>query len=119
MQVMVLLEDSQGILWVGTKGGLSKYDGQKFKNYRRADGDSLTHDVILGLKEDNQGNIWIANMGGINKFDGAKFQSWRLPNSKESAGRIFVNKKNDFFVHTGYWVYQLINNKCLEFILEL
>jgi len=118
MQVMALLEDSRGILWVGTKGELSKYDGQKFKNYRRTDGDSLTHDVILDLKEDSQGNIWIGNSGGINKFNGAKFQSWRFPNPQEGANRIFINKKNKIFVHTGYETYQLINNKFQKITLQ-
>ena len=118
MQVMALLEDSRGILWVGTKGGLSKYDGQKFKNYRRADGDSLTHDVIFDLKEDSQGNIWIGNSGGINKFNGAKFQSWRFPNPQEGANRIFINKKNEIIVHTGYETYQLINNKFQKITLQ-
>jgi len=118
MQVMALLEDSRGILWVGTKGGLSKYDGQKFKNYRRADGDSLTHDVIFDLKEDSQGNICIGNSGGINKFNGAKFQSWRFPNPQEGANQIFINKKNEIFVYTGYETYQLINNKFQKITLQ-
>ncbi len=118
MQVLSLLKDSRGILWVGTKGGLSRYDGQKFKNYRKADGDSLSHDMIINLKEDYQGYIWIANADGINRFDGAKFQSWRLPNPKESADRIYVNKKNEIFIHSEFGIYQLINNKFQKIILK-
>ncbi len=118
MQVMSLLTDSRGILWVGTKGGLGRFDGQKFKNYKRADGDSLAHDVILDLKEDKQGNIWIATADGVNRFDGAKFQTWRMPNPKEGADRIYINQKNEIFVHSDFGVYQLINNKFQKIILQ-
>ena len=118
MQVLSLLEDSRGILWVGTKGGLCRFDGQKFKNYKRADGDSLTHDMIWSLKEDQQGNIWIANADGVNKFDGAIFQSWHLPNPKEGADRIFINKKNEIFVHSTFGIYQLVKNKFQKIIFQ-
>jgi signal transduction histidine kinase len=116
MQVMSVLEDSRGILWVGTKGGLSRYDGQRFKNYRKADGDSLIHDMIWQLKEDQPGNIWIGTAGGVSKFDGAKFKSWQLPNPKEGVNGLFIGKKNQIFIQSSQGIYQLINGKIEKII---
>jgi len=32
-QVMSLYQDSKGFMWIGTKGGLCRYDGKNLKNY--------------------------------------------------------------------------------------
>ena len=32
-----LLQDSQGFLWVGTKAGLFRYDGQRFQEFHPSD----------------------------------------------------------------------------------
>jgi ligand-binding sensor domain-containing protein/signal transduction histidine kinase len=114
MQALSVLEDSRGILWVATKGGLSKFDGRNFKNYRRIDGDSLTSDIVFSLKEDSKGNIWICTAGGINKFDGVTFSSWRLPNAKDVPNALYVNKKDEVFVVSAMGYFKIINGKLSE-----
>ncbi|MEI8201667.1 MAG: histidine kinase [Bacteroidota bacterium] len=37
-QVMNLYQDHRGFIWIGTKGGVSRFDGVHFKNYTSADG---------------------------------------------------------------------------------
>ena len=38
MQVMCVFQDSDGFMWFGTKGGVSRWDGKAFKNYTPEDG---------------------------------------------------------------------------------
>ncbi len=38
MQVMCAFQDSDGYMWFGTKGGVSRWDGKSFKNYTPEDG---------------------------------------------------------------------------------
>lgn len=38
MQVMCTFQDSDGFMWFGTKGGVSRWDGKTFKNYTPEDG---------------------------------------------------------------------------------
>lgn len=38
MQVMCAFQDSDGYLWFGTKGGVSRWDGLSFKNYTSEEG---------------------------------------------------------------------------------
>jgi ligand-binding sensor domain-containing protein len=115
MQIMTVFEDSRDILWVGTKGGLSHYDGTNFKTYRRSQGDSLTGDFILNINEDKRGYLWITTPRGISRFDGAKFKTYPFPNPDHHSGTIFVTQKNEIFLFTEkYFLYQLINNKFQE-----
>ena len=38
LAVECLLQDRQGFLWVGTQDGLFRYDGSRFVEYNRAEG---------------------------------------------------------------------------------
>jgi signal transduction histidine kinase/ligand-binding sensor domain-containing protein/DNA-binding response OmpR family regulator len=57
------------ILWVGTGGGLNKFDREteQFIHYTEKDG--LPNDVINGILEDMQGNLWLSTNNGLSKFD--------------------------------------------------
>jgi signal transduction histidine kinase/streptogramin lyase len=58
-EVSVMLEGSDGILWIGTTfSGLYRYDGVSFEWV------STTHQEILSLLEDAEGNIWVGTAGG-------------------------------------------------------
>ena len=66
--VISVFEDKQGILWIGTNGGLSKYDGKTFQNFTKTDG--LSSNQLRQTFEDKSGNLWIATLGGgVNKID--------------------------------------------------
>lgn len=57
--VAAILEDRSGYLWVGTFGGLSRFDGHRFRNFTHRGIDGLPSDRIAALLEDAQGQIWI------------------------------------------------------------
>ncbi|NIJ54416.1 hybrid sensor histidine kinase/response regulator [Dyadobacter arcticus] len=73
--VNCVFQDRKGFVWIGTNGGLNRYDGTEFKTYKNDEKDqnSLSNDVITSLAEDGSGNIWIATSGGgLNRFDRKK-----------------------------------------------
>lgn len=73
-QVYALFQDSRGIIWMGTRGGgLSAFDGVRFKNYTSADG--LKDNFILSILETPDKQLWIGSNTGLSKFDGRKFQT--------------------------------------------
>lgn len=61
--VVCLLTDSRGFLWIGTEGGLNRYDGYEVKARFVEDGHptfaELFNQSIKSLQEDVEGNIWI------------------------------------------------------------
>jgi len=78
-QVMSILKDTRGILWVGTNNGLSKIENEKITNFFTEDG--LAHNSAWDIIEDTNNTIWIASYGGgITKFDGKKFTIYNKDN---------------------------------------
>jgi ligand-binding sensor domain-containing protein len=77
--VTSVLEDSRGFLWVGTYGGLNKYDGYNLTTYKNTiDKDFLVSNRVRTLAEyDN--NIWIGtDKGGITIYNYIKEEFKRL-----------------------------------------
>ncbi|KAA6439781.1 response regulator [Dyadobacter flavalbus] len=67
-----VFQDRRGFIWIGTRGGLNRYDGNEFKIFRNNEKNaaSISHDLITSLAEDKNGNIWIATGGGgLNLLD--------------------------------------------------
>ena len=69
--ITAITQDRFGQIWIGTRDGLNKYDGNHFTVYRNeADNDaSISNNDILAIEEDADGNIWIGTFNGINKYD--------------------------------------------------
>jgi len=74
MKVSDIMFDTRGLLWVGTRNGLNKFDGAHFTVYTTQDG--LLHDRIHDIGELSDGRIAILNYNGVNIFDGASFESF-------------------------------------------
>jgi len=59
--VNCIAQDRFGFMWFGTKNGLCRYDGRKFKTYKTIDGDStsLPGNDIQSLFSDAVGRLWV------------------------------------------------------------
>ena len=53
--VTAVLQDRQGVLWVGTDAGVARYDGNRFEVFTEADG--LVDNSVTALAEDASGRI--------------------------------------------------------------
>ncbi|MBK8498344.1 MAG: hypothetical protein IPL52_05890 [Flavobacteriales bacterium] len=70
--ITCLLEDASGNIWIGGKGGLSRYDGTTFTNYSTANG--LHSNSLRCLYQDPAGTIWIGgDQSGLTRYDGQSF----------------------------------------------
>ncbi|KAK6026932.1 Two component regulator propeller [Ostertagia ostertagi] len=67
-QVQCMVQDKAGHLWVGTLGGLSRYDGHSFNTYSVRDG--LPDNSVQALDADASGTIWIGTKKGLATYDG-------------------------------------------------
>ncbi len=65
--VRCILTDEQGFVWIGTRSGLGRYDGNELKKYiHQADNPhSIPHNQINQITEDKQHNIWILTEKGV------------------------------------------------------
>ena len=71
-RVNAIAKDSAGVLWFGTHGGVSRYDGQSWTSFTTADG--LPDNWVNAIIEDSNGALWFGTFGGgVSRYDG---QSW-------------------------------------------
>jgi ligand-binding sensor domain-containing protein/serine phosphatase RsbU (regulator of sigma subunit) len=87
-RVNISFSDSYGFLWVGTSGGLNRYDGYTFKLFKHIpyDSTSLSQNFIRCITEDQNKNLWIGTNYGLNFYDRktGKFKQY-IHNPTESA----------------------------------
>jgi len=70
-QIRTLMIDSQGHLWIGADGRLTRYDGATFKTWTRHEG--LPHETVLALAETADGRLWIGTDIGLVEFNDGHF----------------------------------------------
>ena len=80
--VTALYQDQEGFLWIGSRTGLTLYDGHGFTTFAHdpSDPSSISDDAVRTIREDGKGNLWVGtNAGGLNRLDRAtwKFESFR------------------------------------------
>ncbi len=68
-----IIQDHEDNYWIGTKAGVSKFDGLEFTNFTAEDG--LAQGGVRAILEDSNGKLWFGHeSGGITWYDGNKFQ---------------------------------------------
>jgi len=67
-RVHTVCQDQFGFLWIGTSGGLSRFDGYDFESfvYEAGDSTSLSHHYVSLVFEDSYGNLWVGTDYGLN-----------------------------------------------------
>jgi diguanylate cyclase (GGDEF)-like protein len=65
-QVSALAQDHDGYLWVGTWGGLARFNGSEFRNFFLEDGLHSTR--IQELLVASDGTLWIATVAGVSRW---------------------------------------------------
>ena len=83
--VQAVLQARSGHLWIGTAGGLARFDGVRFKTFEGSPIPEIASQSIFGLMEDSKGRLWIGYNRGAAVFQNGRFQSMFGP--EVTAGR--------------------------------
>ncbi|MBS1567156.1 MAG: histidine kinase, partial [Bacteroidetes bacterium] len=98
--VITIMQDSKGMMWLGTKGGLNRFDGYTFRTYR--DGDkpsgSIGNNIIVSIAEDRNSMIWIGTGRGLFKYN-SYTEQFSEPNIDQSMNisHILVDEENNLW----------------------
>ncbi|MBG9377174.1 response regulator [Panacibacter sp. DH6] len=69
--VTCLQQDARGFMWVGTRNGLNRFDGTRFKVFRNVPEDphSIGSNAISGLHEDSRKQLWAGTYRGLYRYN--------------------------------------------------
>lgn len=96
-----VLQTRDGYVWVGSYGGLIRYDGTNFRNYSKEG--AILSSSIRALFEDSKGRLWIGtNDRGVYLYENNGFTHFEYENAQECLSvRCFTeNSKGDIYVGT-------------------
>ena len=88
-----LAQDASGFIWVGTQGGLARWDGYRFRNYLPDANDvhSLPDTYIYSLHLGSRGRLWVGtNEGGLARYDAQTDSFIRIPLNDKGVQKVAV-----------------------------
>jgi signal transduction histidine kinase/DNA-binding response OmpR family regulator/ligand-binding sensor domain-containing protein len=70
-QITSIMKDSRGFIWIGSSSGLSRFDGNGFKNYTHDGNDttSIIDNYIVNIQETADGDILVKTRWEYTLFD--------------------------------------------------
>ena len=74
--VTAIIQTRDGYLWLGTYGGLARFDGVRFTVFNSENTPELQSDRITSLYQDLQGTLWIGHeRGDLTSYRDGKFKA--------------------------------------------
>lgn len=73
--VQSVTADHSGHVWIGTKGGVSVFDGSAWVSFTKDNG--LNSNNILCIVVDKTGVVWLGTDDGVTSYENGKFTSYR------------------------------------------
>lgn len=66
-----IIQDKKGFIWIASRNGLNRFDGNSFKIFRSKEGDStsLGSNSVFSIYEDDDEKIWVGTHKGAYLYD--------------------------------------------------
>jgi ligand-binding sensor domain-containing protein len=74
-EVLSIAGDSDGNIWFGTKGGVSKYVNATWTSYKKADG--LAGNTVYAISLDPDGSVWFGTDKGVSHYSSGHWLNYR------------------------------------------
>jgi signal transduction histidine kinase/ligand-binding sensor domain-containing protein/CheY-like chemotaxis protein len=103
--VAALHRSKDGFLWVGTFGGLCRFDGTQWRIHDTAAAPELGSNRVLALAEDPDGTLWVGtDRGGVVQVDHGRFHNtpgwpggWLGAIARLPDGRLVASSEREVF----------------------
>jgi len=121
--IMCMTQDSSGFIWIGTRTGLCRFDGENMKTWykNKPNESSLSNNWIVSLYYEQDNNrLWVGTAKGLNvlDLDSGVFISPKLVENngfditKEWITGIFRDNNDEFWLYNiGFHNFDVVKNK--------
>ena len=116
--VRALRQTRDGYLWLGTYGGLARFDGVRFKVFDNRNS-ALTNNEIRALHEDPEGILWVGTTaGGLYRLQNGELRKDEAPIESRTINAILSTREGGLLVGTGDGLYRLGGKETRRFTTE-
>ncbi len=101
--VQAFAQTPDNYLWIGTSGGLVRFDGARFKVYSHENASAIRDDSIFCLTTGHDGALWAGTDGaGLLRYDHGLFRSYRAAQglTNEFVRAVFESQDGTLWVGT-------------------
>ena len=108
--VLSIYQDNLGLMWIGGRSGLARYDGYDFVTYEHEPNNpgSLGANTINDITQDHENNLWIATQNGLElyNYDTNTFIHYKYSPDDDSSISdnlvmgLYVDKKGTLWLNT-------------------
>ncbi|MFN0167786.1 MAG: two-component regulator propeller domain-containing protein [Bryobacteraceae bacterium] len=72
--VHAVAQTADGYIWVGTEGGLARFNGRQFRVFGRTTDPAIPNNGILSLAASSDGGLWVGTRSGLVRYQGGRFE---------------------------------------------
>jgi ligand-binding sensor domain-containing protein len=113
--VLSITQDGTGFLWFGTRVGVNRYDGTRFKNYssNSKDSNTLYNNNVITLFCDSRKTVWAGTSSGLNRYNVEKdiFERIPLGTGAININCIYEDKKGTLWIGSTNGLYAFANRQ--------
>lgn len=96
--IEAVVQDSLGFLWIGTQGGLDRFDGYVFKSYASRPESGFEGSYVRDIEFSQDGTMWVlCTEGYLNRYDPDNDKFISLPILEPGTDRLIGNAWHLFF----------------------
>jgi ligand-binding sensor domain-containing protein/signal transduction histidine kinase len=113
-RIRAISQTPDGYLWIGTSGGLARFDGVRFVVYARSNTPAMTGDDISALAVARDGSLWAAtDGGGLLHYQDGHFRSFgpKQGLANEFVRAVLVDRRGDVWAATNRGLFRGANEK--------
>ncbi|MCU0238417.1 MAG: hypothetical protein MUC29_03170, partial [Pyrinomonadaceae bacterium] len=115
--VSAIAQTPEGYIWVGTFGGLARFDGIQFKIYTSSNTPELKSNRITALTTDKEGTLWIGTeRGEIVIYKDGKFKL--VDDGKEikntTIGNLYADKNGLVWANNAFSLRHCTIERCID-----
>ncbi|MCW3070734.1 MAG: hypothetical protein JWO44_624 [Bacteroidetes bacterium] len=119
--MLCLISDSRGFIWLGGHDGITRFDGHSFVNYNKVN-NGLIDNTVIGITEDYNHNLWLATKRGVSCFNGRSFTNYIIPDTSDLpiyVRNIYETKDHQIYACCSKGLFVLRDNKFIQVSKEI